>query len=384
MASEVGLKFWEEEGVNVGRCDSVPDAELKRVTKSNPRALEPRFISLALLACEEALLDSGLTEQDFDRLGRNVGVSLGSGMGSATSEIPAAVAALGQGKKLSPYFVPRLLANLAGGNVSIAHNFQGPLLCPSTACASGAHAIADALHMIQRGDVEVCVCGGTESVLDKMSIAGFHRLKALSTNPDSKRASIPFDEQRDGFVMGEGAGVLVLESEEHFLRRQVGGKRQPYAIVRGAGMSGDANHVTSPHPGGRGAESAMRMAMKSLDGDFAQVGYCNAHATSTPMGDLIEADAIGRVFAHQVAVSSTKSSLGHLLGAAGAVEAAITALSLHHSVAPGTVGLDRPDPKLPPHLAFPKACSPLTAQFALTNSFGFGGTNVSLLLERAV
>ncbi len=374
-----GIKVWEEEKLPIARANPTIE-ELKRVTSGNPRAQEPRFISLALLACEEALKDSQLTQEHFDFLEKNIAVIIGCGMGSATSEVPAVALLFETPRKISPYFVPRLLPNMAAGNISIKYGFQGPILSPATACASGGHAIAEAVHLIQRGDVEVAICGGTESVLDRASIFGFGRLKALS-NKCEVSASRPFDKSRDGFVMGEGAGILVLESEDHFLKRTA--KKTLYAKVSGVGMSGDAYHVTSPNPNGIGAELAMKRALK--DANLNKVDYINAHATSTPLGDEIEAKAISRV-SPNAAVSSTKGATGHLLGAAGAVEAAFTILSLYHQTIPPTLHLSQLDPDIETlNLDFvinePRLKQNIKS--AISNSFGFGGTNVSLVFEKA-
>lgn len=308
-------------------------------------------------------------------------------MGAATSEIADVTETLANGKKISPYFVPRLLPNLAAGHVSMAHDLRGPILTPATACASGAHAIGDAMRLIREGIVDVAICGGTESTLDKTAIVGFARMKALTSRQDPT-ASRPFDVNRDGFVMSEGAAVLVLESEEFFNRRA--STKQPYAEIVGVGMSGDAYHVSTPSPDGRGAEASMKRALHDciarggVEASKLKVGYVNAHATSTPIGDVIEANAVSRVFPN-CAISSTKGATGHLLGAAGALEAMFTILSLRDSVIPGTMNIETLDKKLQGlELDFvhgpgkPKN----DLNFALSNSFGFGGTNVSLVFKK--
>jgi len=396
LNSESGVSIWGEglEGeapLAAARCSGVTSEDIKRVTSSNPRAQEARFIALALLAGEEALRDSGLSSKDFDALDRNVAVVIGCGMGAATSEIPQVQnqLATASSRRVSPFFVPRLLPNMAAGNVSIVNNFRGPILSPATACASGGHAILDAARLIERGEVEVAVCGGTESALDKIAAVGFSRLKALSSSTSSS-ASKPFDAGRDGFVMGEGAGILILESEEHFARRVAGSSSKvPYARFAGGGMSGDAFHITSPSPDGIGAELCMRRSLKDASiKDVNTVGYVNAHATSTPVGDQIEADAIGRVFEKRkepVKVSSTKGATGHLLGAAGAVEAAFTVLSLHYGMIPPSLNIQQIDPQIRQdrvHVVANRAIECKDMRFAMSNSFGFGGTNVSLVFER--
>jgi 3-oxoacyl-[acyl-carrier-protein] synthase II len=377
---KTGIVPWPEEALAVGRCSEVNAADLKRICASSPRALEPRFISLALLAAEEALQDAQLSQDHLNALERNVAVVIGCGMGAATSEIPVAIAA-GSPRKVSPFFVPRLLPNMAAGNISIVFDLRGPNLAPATACASGAHAIIDAARLIERGDVEVAVCGGTESALDSAAAIGFGRLKALSSKQTSD-ASKPFDVDRDGFVMGEGAGVLVLESEDHFKRRQ-GSK--VYARYGGGGMSGDAHHITSPHPSGRGAELSMTKALRDASVRPGNIGYVNAHATSTPIGDIIEAEAIARVLDQRPMVSSTKGATGHLLGAAGAAEAIFTVLSLAKGVVPATIHLSKLDPKLPQEkidFVVNQAREQPDMQWAMSNSFGFGGTNASIVFER--
>ena len=381
-------EFGGAEKLPIARVIDVSKEDLKAVTLNNPRAQEPRFISLSLLATKEALKDSGLGDCDFDACERNVAVVIGNGMGAATSEIPivAQFIANSMTRKVSPYFVPRLLPNMAAGNVSIVYKFNGPVLSPATACASGGHAINDATRLIERGDVDIAVCGGTESVLDDVSAIGFSRLKALSSNC-SQNASRPFDVNRDGFVMGEGAGIIILEAEEHFLKRQ-SDRKVCYARIAGTGMSGDGYHVTSPSPSGVGAELCMKRAVKDSGFSFESIDYINAHATSTPVGDIIEAKAIARLFQERVnkklKVSSTKGATGHLLGAAGAVEAIFSILSCHHQIVPPTINLENLDPELPLTLDFivNKAEKDSNLRVTMSNSFGFGGTNVSLIFEK--
>jgi len=365
---------FEEHPVVVGRS---PLSEEERALSRLSKAHEPRFISLALAAAAQALDDAGLS-RGFDHA--NTACVIGNGMGAATSEIASASALLRtQGlRRVSPFLIPRLLPNMAAGLVSIRHGLGGPHACPSTACASGANAVGDAFRLVQRGDCDVAVCGGTESAIDDVALAGFSRLKALSASRDPAAASRPFDKDRDGFVMAEGAAILVLESEEHFAAR-VAAPRRCYARVAGYGSSGDAFHITQPS--GRGAEACMWRALH--DGGVApnRVGYVNAHATSTPLGDKLEADAIAKVLGGRVAVSSFKGATGHLLGAAGAFEAALTALAVREGVLPATRNLVASDVEgvvdlvagAPRHVVG-------RVEFALSNSFGFGGVNASLLL----
>ncbi|XWS31023.1 hypothetical protein CRYUN_Cryun23aG0041400 [Craigia yunnanensis] len=341
-----------------------------------------RFISYALCAADEALKDAKWvpTEQEQKE---KTGVSIGGGTGSICDILDAAQMICEKRlRQLSPFFIPRILINMASGHVSMKYGFQGPNHAAVTACATGAHSIGDATRMVQFGDADVMVAGGTESSIDALSIAGFCRTRALTTKYNSSpvEASRPFDCGRDGFVIGEGSGVLILEELEHAKSRGA----KIYAEIRGYGMSGDAYHITQPHTDGRGAILAMTRALKQSGLHPNQVDYVNAHATSTPLGDAIEANAIKSIFADHatsgaLAFSSTKGAIGHLLGAAGAVEAIFTVLAIHHGIAPLTLNVTKPDP------IFNDAFMPLTAskempvRAALSNSFGFGGTNASLL-----
>lgn len=329
-----------------------------------------RFVSLGLLAAEEARKDAGDVP-----LGERAGSSIGSGIG-ALEEATRAYEALKNGghRKVSPFFVPRLLANMAAGNVAIAHDLRGPLFAPATACAAGAQAVGDAFRAVQRGDADVMFAGGTESSVLHLSMAGFHRVRALAADG----VSCPFDEKRSGFVLSEGAAVLVLEDYESARRR---GAPRIYAEVRGYGSSADAHGLVAPLPSGHSAAGAMRRALR--DSGVDRVHYVNAHAASTPQGDAAEAKAIASAAGENVAVSSTKGATGHLLGAAGALEAAVVALTIRDRTAPATLNLVSPLKEsnldfivgTPRH--FDEAIGPLAA---LTNSFGFGGVNASLLL----
>lgn len=347
----------------------------------DPRRSSP-FISFAQIAAAEALQDAGWQPQTAaDRAA--TGVSIGAGM-SCTSEISDAGALIAAGKlrRLSPYFVPRILVNMAAGAVSITHGLRGPNHAVSTACATGVHCIGDAFRMVQRGDAQLMLAGATEACIDAISLGGFCRLKALSTgfNDEPEKASRPFDAARDGFVMGEGAAVLLLEELQHARDR---GARM-YAEVRGYGLSGDGHHITAPHPAGAGAALAMRRALEGSGVPASSICYINAHATSTPVGDEIEQAAILDVFGPEqvksIYISSTKGATGHLLGAAGAVEAAFSILALQHSLAPPTCNLESPDPQLLPLLVSGRAAAlPEGPKAVLCNSFGFGGTNASVL-----
>ncbi|KAL0402370.1 UNVERIFIED_CONTAM: 3-oxoacyl-[acyl-carrier-protein] synthase, mitochondrial [Sesamum latifolium] len=341
-----------------------------------------RFISYALCAADEALRDANYmptTQDDKER----TGVSIGAGTGSISDILDASRMICDKKlRRLSPFFIPRILINMASGHVSMKYGFQGPNHAAVTACATGAHSIGDAARMIQFGDVDVMVAGGTEASIDALSIAGFCRSRALTTkyNAVPEEASRPFDCARDGFVIGEGSGILVLEELEHAKKRGA----KIYAEVRGYGMSGDAYHITQPHGDGRGAVLAMTRALKQSGLNPNQVDYINAHATSTPLGDAVEAKAIQSLFSDHaesgaLAFSSTKGAIGHLLGAAGAVEALFAILAIHHGLAPLTLNLSKPDPIFSGNFMPLSASKKMTIKAALSNSFGFGGTNSSLL-----
>lgn len=338
------------------------------------------FIQFAMAAADEAVADSGWQPQtDEDR--NQSGVLIGSGIGGL-AEIQETSIKMSEGGKVSPFFIPASLINLASGQVSIKHGYRGPNHSVVTACATGAHAIGDAARMIALGDADVMIAGGAEAAICKVGISGFAALRALSTkyNDTPTRASRPYDEGRDGFVMGEGAGIVVLEEYEHAKKRGA----QIYGELAGYGLSGDAYHMTAPPEDGNGGERAMRMALKRAGIDVANIGYVNAHGTSTPLGDEIELNTIRRVFGSaldKVSVSSTKSAIGHLLGAAGAVEAIYSIMAVKTGVLPPTLNLDNPSEgckgvDLVPHTAKEKQ---VTA--ALSNSFGFGGTNACLIFK---
>ncbi|XP_011039363.1 PREDICTED: 3-oxoacyl-[acyl-carrier-protein] synthase, mitochondrial isoform X2 [Populus euphratica] len=337
-----------------------------------------RFIGYALCAADEALKDAKWAPTEQEQKERT-GVSIGGGIGSITDVLEASQLICEKRlRRLSPFFIPRILINMASGHVSMKYGFQGPNHAAVTACATGAHSIGDAARMIQFGDSDVMVAGGTESSIDALSIAGFCRSRALTTKHNSMplEASRPFDCDRDGFVIGEGSGVLVLEELEHAKERGA----KIYAEIRGYGMSGDAYHITQPHNDGRGAVLAMTRALKQSGLHPNQVDYINAHATSTPL----EAIAIKTVFSEHatsgaLAFSSTKGAIGHLLGAAGAVEAIFAILAVHHGIAPLTLNLNKPDPLFKDNFMPLTASKEMLVRAALSNSFGFGGTNASLL-----
>jgi 3-oxoacyl-[acyl-carrier-protein] synthase II len=339
------------------------------------------FIVFALAAGIQAVQDSGWQpEGEEDR--QRTGVMIGSGIGGLPAIAEAAVTLLERGaRRISPFFIPSALINLASGHLSIKYGFRGPNHSVVTACATGAHAIGDAARIIQFEDAEVMVAGGTEAAVCRLGLAGFAASRALSTafNDTPARASRPWDRDRDGFVMGEGAGVVVLEEYEHAKKRGA----KIYAEVKGYGMSGDAYHVTAPSPNGDGGYRAMSAALKRAALNLDDIDYINAHGTSTPLGDEIELGAVKRLFgdhAYKLSMSSTKSAIGHLLGAAGSVEAIFSVLALRDGVVPPTLNLENPSDGCDIDLV------PLTAKerpikTVLSNSFGFGGTNASLVFS---
>lgn len=341
-----------------------------------------RFIHLGIAAAEEAIADSGWKATDEESQYRT-GVMIGAGIGGLPCIENTSITLHERGlRKISPFFIPASLINLASGQVSIRHGFMGPNHAVVTACATGTHAIGDSARMIEYGDVDVMVCGGAESTVCPSGIGGFAALRALSTNfnDNPTAGSRPWDKDRDGFVMGEGAGVLVLEEYEHAKKRGA----KIYAEITGYGLSGDAYHVTAPESTGRGATYAMKTALKNAKLNPEQVDYINAHGTSTPLGDEIEVNSIKKVFkdhAYNLSMSSTKSAIGHLLGAAGSVEAIFSILAIQNNIAPPTLNLDNPsegcDIDLVPHTAKEKDIN-----VAMSNSFGFGGTNACVIIEK--
>ncbi len=338
------------------------------------------FIQYAVAAAQFAVADSGLVITPENA--PEVGVCIGSGIGGfATIEREHSALLAGGPRKISPFFIPSSIINLASGQVSIRFGAKGPNLATCTACSASAHAVGDSFEIIKRGDADAMIAGGSEAAITPMSVGGFASLRALSTrNDDPLRASRPFDKDRDGFLIGEGAGVLMLEELEHAVRRGA----RIYAEVVGYGMSGDAYHITAPSEDGDGAVRCMERALRKAGLVPADIDYINAHGTSTPFNDKLETLAIKRAFgahAARVAVSSTKSMTGHTLGAAGGVEAGISALAVYHQVAPPTINLDVPDEGCDLDYV-PHVKRPMTIRHVLSNSFGFGGTNAALVLRR--
>jgi 3-oxoacyl-[acyl-carrier-protein] synthase II len=339
-----------------------------------------RFIHFAVAAATMAMNDSGLkiTEANAER----TGVVVGSGMGGLHTIEHYHSAFLEKGpRRISPFFIPMLVVNLASGQISIRFGAKGPNSAVATACATGSHAIGDACKIIQRGDADAMIAGGTEAVITPLGIGGFNAMKALSTrNDEPEKASRPFDVDRDGFIMGEGAGIVILESLQSATERGA----RIYAEVVGYGMTADAYHITAPAPGGEGAARCMAIALKDAEIQPAEVNYINAHGTSTKYGDELETQAIKKVFgedAYKIAVSSTKSMTGHLLGAAGGVEAVISALTIYHDTIAPTINLDNPDPECDLDYV-PHKARKTTVNYTLTNSFGFGGTNACLVFKK--
>lgn len=341
-----------------------------------------RFIVYGIAATDHALKDADWAPSDEESLERT-GVMIGSGIGGLENIYESAVTLKEKGpRRVSPFFIPSTLINLASGNISIRYGFKGPNHATVTACASGAHAIGDAARLIRFGDADVMVAGGAEAAVCRLGIAGFAAARALSTNFNDtpEQASRPWDQNRDGFVMGEGSGVFILEELEHAKKRGA----KIYAEVTGYGLSGDAHHITSPAEDGSGGYRAMRDALKHAQLNPEAIDYINAHGTSTPVGDAIEIKAVKKLFgdhAHTLSMSSTKSSIGHLLGAAGGVESVFSVLALKHGVMPPTLNVDQPsedcDLDFVPHTAKEKKL-----QHVMSNSFGFGGTNASVVFSK--
>lgn len=341
-----------------------------------------KFIHFAMGAADQAVKDSGWMPED-EHAKTRTGVMVGSGIGGLTTiEANANILAKDGVRRISPFFIPSCLINLASGNISIRFGFKGPNDAVVTACSTGAHAIGDAARIIRAGDADVMIAGGAESSVCRLGIAGFNACKALSTSYNDKptEASRPWDKARDGFVMGEGAGVVVLEEYEHAKKRGA----KIYCELVGYGMSGDAYHVTAPSEDGDGGYRAMQMALEKAQLNIDQIDYINAHGTSTPLGDEIELRAVKRLFgehAYKLSMSSTKSAIGHLLGAAGSVEAIFSILAMNENIAPPTLNLENPSEGCDIDLVA-NVAKERKIDIALSNSFGFGGTNASLIFKK--
>jgi 3-oxoacyl-[acyl-carrier-protein] synthase II len=362
----------QEDGFDPGRC-----LEVKEQRKVD------RFIAFAIDAADQAIKDSEWVA-DNDTASYRSGVLIGSGIGGLSTIEEAALVLKERGpRRLSPFFIPSCLINLASGQVSIKNNFKGPNLSVVSACSTGAHAIGDAARLIRANEADVMVAGGSEAAITRLGIAGFAAARALSTsyNDDPTTASRPWDEGRDGFVMGEGAGCVVLEDYEHAKSRGA----KIYAELLGYGLSADAYHITAPAEDGDGGFRAMQAAMHNGGINASEINYINAHGTSTPLGDEIELGAVKRLFKENIgniAISSTKSSVGHMLGAAGAVEAIFSILSVQNNIVPPTLNLNNPCKNASGIDLVPLKAKEMIVNTALSNSFGFGGTNASLIVGK--
>jgi len=371
---------FEDKDVATQIAGEVKDFDPARYIEAKEIKKMDRFIHLAIAASQMAMDDSGLTvsPENADR----VGVMVSAGMGGLPAIEKYHQVYMERGsRKISPFFIPMLIINEAAGHISIRYGAKGPNICVVTACATGTHSIGEAFKWIQRGDADAIIAGGTESCICPLGVGGFNAMKALSTrNSEPGRASRPFDAERDGFVMGEGAGVVILEDLEFAKRRGA----RIYAEVIGYGASSDAYHITSPAPNGEGAARCMAMALRDADIAPAVMGYINAHGTSTKYGDELETIAIKTVFgdhAYKIPVSSTKSMTGHLLGAAGGVEAVISILAMDRGVLPPTINLENPDPECDLDYV-PNTARKAQVEVTMSNSFGFGGTNACLIFRK--
>lgn len=352
-------------------ADPVLDArEQRKMDKS---------IIYGVVAADEAIKDAGLMDYAGDK--ERIGVSIGMGIGGLNTIYDNCVELYTGGpRRISPFFIPKAIINMVAGQVSIKYGLKGPNLSVVSACATGAHSIGEAARMIQHGDADIMIAGGSEAAVGKIGVAGFNAMKALSTrNDDPAAASRPWDKGRDGFVMAEGAGILVLEEYEHAVARGA----KIYAELAGYGMSGDAYHITAPAPGGEGGLRAMKAALNDANLTPADVDYVNAHGTSTGLGDMGELAAVKELFgAYPVSMSSTKSMTGHLLGAAGAVEAIFCVLAIRDGIVPPTINLTDPEDEVGDFDLVPNQAKKRKVDVAISNSFGFGGTNASLVLKK--
>lgn len=357
----------------------VKDFDIEQYVERKEARKMDRFTHYALASAIMAHQDSGLEINEGNA--QRVGVWIGSGIGGMETYEQQFLTFQERGaRRVSPFFIPMLIPDMASGQVSIYLGAKGPNSCSVTACASGTNSIGDAFKVIERGDADVMVTGGAEAPIVNMALAGFCANTALTTNPDPATASRPFDKNRDGFVISEGAGMVILEELEHAKARGA----KIYAEVLGYGSTGDAHHITAPAPDGEGAARAMAMALSTADVDPSQVGYINAHGTSTPYNDLFETQAVKTVFgehAYKLAMSSTKSMTGHLLGAAGGVEAIFTVLALKEGILPPTINLQEVDPECDLDYV-PNEARQADIEYAMSNSLGFGGHNASLLFKR--
>ena len=360
-------------GTDAGQYN--PDA----VVDAREQRKMDKCIVYGMVAADEAIRDAGLIDYGGDK--SRMGVSIGAGIGGLNTIYDNCVELYANGPRhISPFFIPKVIINMTAGHVSIKYGLKGPNLSVVTACASAAHSIGEAVRLIQHGDADVMVAGGAEGAVGKIGVAGFCAMKALSTRNDAPtKASRPWDKERDGFVMAEGAGILVLEEYEHAVARGA----KIYAEVAGYGLSGDAYHITAPAPGGEGGMRAMQAALKDAGMQPGDVDYINAHGTSTGLGDLGELSAVQTLFAGtNVSMSSTKSMTGHLLGAAGGVEAIFCVMAIRDGIVPPTINLENPEEAVGDFDLVPNVAKQRPVNVALSNSFGFGGTNASLIVKR--
>jgi 3-oxoacyl-[acyl-carrier-protein] synthase II len=374
------ITFFNPEGISCQIAAEVPDFDIDRFIETKEQKKMDRFIHFGLAAATMSIEDSGLKITDANA--QRIGVIVGSGIGGLSAIERYEQIFLQKGpKRVSPFFIPMTIINLISGHISIKFGIKGPNSSVATACATGTHAIGDAFKLIQSGVADAMIAGGSEAAISPLGICGFASMKALSTRNDNpEKASRPFDRDRDGFIMGEGAGVLVLEELDSALKRGA----KIYAEIIGYGLNSDAYHITSPSPNGEGASRCMNFALKDADIRPDKIDYINAHGTSTRYGDEIETVAIKNVFsdhAYRLCVSSTKSMIGHLLAASGGVEAAICALSIHTGMVPPTINLDNPDEECDLNYV-PHTAKAMDINIAMSNSFGFGGTNACIILKR--
>jgi len=338
-----------------------------------------KTIMYALVAADEAIKDAGLSDYAGDK--NRIGVSVGSGVGGLSTISTTDSDILQNGARfVSPFFVPKSIINMPAGHISIKYGFGGPNIAIATACATGSHSVGEAAEIVKRGDADIMICGGSESAVCRLGMIGFAAMRALSArNDDPEHASRPWDRDRDGFVVGEGAGILVLEEYEHAVKRGA----KIYAEVAGFGMSADAHHITAPAPNGEGGKRAMEIALSKAGLKTSDVDYVNAHGTSTGLGDVGELIAVKELFdKNKTCMSSTKSMTGHLLGAAGAIEAVFCALAIRDNIVPPTMNLENPIEEVGDFNLVPNTAQKRKVDVALSNSFGFGGTNATLVLKR--
>ena len=360
-------------GTNAG--DYNPDS----VIEPREQRKMDKSIMYGMVAADEAIRDAGLTEYTGDK--NRIGVSIGSGIGGLNTIYDNCIELHDGGpRRVSPFFIPKGIINMTAGHISIKYGFGGPNISVVTACATGAHSIGEAARLIKYGDADIMICGGTEGAVGRIALAGFSAMKALSTRNDApERASRPWDKNRDGFIMAEGAGILVLEEYEHAVARGA----KIYAEVAGYGMSGDAYHITAPAPNGAGGMRAMQAALNDANLTPSDVDYINAHGTSTGLGDVGELAAVQTLFQDvPLSMSSTKSMTGHLLGAAGAIEAIFCVMSIRDGIVPPTINLDDPEDAVGDTDLVPHTAKKRKVDVALSNSFGFGGTNASIILKK--